>query len=44
MYCKHFVLKTYLRKKQLTTKANIIVVEINNSKIANRIITTTKTK
>jgi len=33
-----------LRKKQLTTKANIIVVEINNLKIVNRIVTITKIK
>jgi len=33
-----------LRKKQLTTKTNIIAIEIDNSEIANRIVTTTKTK
>jgi len=38
------VLKIYLRKKQLIAKANIIVVEINNLEIANKIVTTTKLK
>jgi len=31
-----------LRKKQLTTRANIIIVKTNNLKIANKIVTTTK--
>ncbi len=38
------MLKIYLRKKQLIAKANIIVVEINNLEIANKIVTTTKLK
>jgi len=33
-----------LRKKQLTIKVNIIVVEINNLEIANRIVIIAKTK
>jgi len=33
-----------LRKKKLTTKVNIIVIEINNLKIANKIAITTKIK
>ncbi len=44
MYCEHLVLKTYLREKQLTTRASVIVVKVSNSKIANKIATTTKTK
>ncbi len=36
--------KIYLHKKQLTARADIIIVEIDNSKIANRIATTAKTK
>jgi len=38
------VLKIYLRKRQLTTKTNIIVVKINNLEIANRIVIITKIK
>ncbi len=44
MCCEYLVLKTYIRKKQLIIRANIIVVEASNSKISNRIIITTKTK
>jgi len=33
-----------LRKKQLITKANIIVVKINNLKITNKIVITAKIK
>jgi len=33
-----------LHKKQLTTRVSIIIVKINNLKIANRIATITKTK
>jgi len=33
-----------LRKKQLTTKTNIIIVKTSNSKIANKIVITTKIK
>jgi len=36
------VSKTYLYKKLLTTKTNIIVIKINNLEIANKIIITTK--
>ncbi len=38
IYCKHFVLKIYLRKKQLTTKTNIIIVKIDNLEIVNKIV------
>ena len=34
--------KTYLRKRQLIAKTNIITVEINNLEIANKIIIITK--
>ncbi len=44
MYCKYFVLKTYLYKRQLITRVNFIVVETNNLEIANRIAITTKIK
>ncbi len=36
--------KIYLRKRQLTTRASVIVVEIDNSEIANKTVTTIKTK
>jgi len=38
------VSKIHLRKKQLTTKTNIIVVKINSLEIANKIATIAKTK
>jgi len=38
------VSKIYLRERQLTTRANIIAIEIDNLEIANKIVTTTKTK
>jgi len=38
------MLKTYLRKKYLTTKANVIAIKTSNLKIANNIVITTKTK
>jgi len=44
MYCKYFVLKIYLRKKQLIIRVNIIVIETNNLNIANKIVIITKTK
>jgi len=44
MCCEHFVSKIYLCERQLTTKANVIVVKINNLKIVNRIVITTKTR
>jgi len=36
------VLEIYLYKKQLIAKTKIIIVEINNLEIANRITTITK--
>jgi len=44
MCCEHFVLKTYFRKRQSITRVKVIVVDINNLKIANKIITTTKAR
>ncbi len=44
IYCEHSISKTYLRKRQSIAKVEIIVVDINNLRIANKIVTTTKAK
>jgi len=44
MCCKHFILKTYLRKKQSIMRVEIIVVNISNLKIANKIVTIIKAR
>jgi len=38
----YLVLKTYLRKRQLITKANVILASKDNLKIVNKIVITTK--
>jgi len=44
MRCEHFILKTYLREKQSTTRIEIIVINANNLKITNKIVTIAKAR
>jgi len=44
MCCEHSILKIYLCKRQLTIRVEVIIINANNLKIANKIVTTIKAK